>query len=110
MEAGAKDYSSNEDPHDSAEPFSVLKALDKPSMDEDIPKFGSRGIFQLATPFARVEATHRRVFFVRAFAKRRLHGTSKSAQKCHLERRQCELRRRGVEIDHEFMFERESRF
>ena len=38
-EAGAKDYSSNEDPYDSAEPFSVLKALDKPSMDEDIPKF-----------------------------------------------------------------------
>jgi cytoskeleton-associated protein 5 len=38
-EVGAKDYSLNEDPYDSAEPFSVLKALDKPSMDEDIPKF-----------------------------------------------------------------------
>jgi len=35
--AGADDL--NEDPYDSAEPFSVLKALDKPSTDEDIPKF-----------------------------------------------------------------------
>jgi hypothetical protein len=34
---GADDL--NEDPYDSAEPFSVLKALDKPSTDEDIPKF-----------------------------------------------------------------------
>ena len=35
--AGVDDL--NEDPYDSAEPFSVLKALDKPSTDEDIPKF-----------------------------------------------------------------------
>jgi cytoskeleton-associated protein 5 len=39
VEAGASIDDLNEDPYDSAEPFSVLKALDKPSTDEDIPKF-----------------------------------------------------------------------
>ena len=39
VEAGASIDDLNEDPYDSAEPFSVLKALDKPSTDEDVPKF-----------------------------------------------------------------------
>ena len=65
--AGTDDL--NEDPYDSAERFSVLKALDKPSTDEDIPKFWEAVVSSNWRHRLHAEATHRRVLFVRAFTK-----------------------------------------